>query len=290
MASKLSMNKLIIKALGVFINVTAAIFPKWNAAFSFKLLCKVKKAAVTKKGYDFFEQGEQYFFEVEGQSAVLHKWGNGPKNLLFLHGWMSNSQRWFPYFEKLDLSQYTMYALDAPGHGLAKGTFLNIEIYRQAVEKSIDRIGVIDSVVSHSLSNTVITYLYLINPEIPIEKFVVMGAPSGMDAIFLYFQEMFGLSKKATMNLDRKINSILKIPHQEIHIKNFLRRVTQPVLVVHDISDTVTPIAPIRNTIEELSEVKTLFTKGLQHDLKSEEVYNAVLQFISKRKLELIYQ
>ncbi|MFC7357743.1 alpha/beta fold hydrolase [Jejudonia soesokkakensis] len=283
------MKKLIIYILRIFIRTTAVLFPKWNAAFLFWLLCKVKKAPITQKGHEFFAQGEQEFFEVDGQSTVLHRWGNGSKNLLFLHGWMSNSQRWLPYFEKLDLSQYTMYALDAPGHGLAKGTSLNIETYRQAVEKSIAAIGKIDTVVSHSLGTTVITYLYLYNPKIPIDKFIIMGAPSGMDAIFKYFQDLCSLSNKASQNLDNKINTVLKIPHQNIHIKNFLSAVKKPVLVIHDVNDDITPVSPIIDATKDISEIKSLFTKGLKHDLKSEQVYTCVLNFVAEKELELAY-
>lgn len=276
------MKQLIIKSIGNFINITAIIAPRWSANYSFNLLCKVKRAGISERGRKFFEAGQQTFLEVSGESTVLHQWGNGPKKILFLHGWMSNSQRWLPYFELLDKEQYTIYALDAPGHGMAKGKILNIEMYRQAIVEALTITENLEAVVCHSLSNTTMTYLHLMQPNLPIKRYVTLGAPSGMDAIFVYFQEMLGLSKKAMNNLSNKINSILKIPHQEIHISNFFKNVEQPILVIHDKDDSITPLTPVNNALRECPNIEVFITEGLQHDLKSDDVYNRVIKFIEE--------
>jgi hypothetical protein len=193
---------------------------------------------------------------------------------------MSNSQRWIPYYEKLDLTQFTMYALDAPGHGMSTTHLLNLEMYRQAIDLAIHKIGAIDTVICHSFSNTALTYSYLVHPDVDIKKFIVMGAPSGMDAIFIYFKEMLGLSDKALNILDKKINEIFVIPHQDILVKNLLKQAPQRKLVIHDKDDLITPFAPIKAAIAESSTIETLITFGLKHDLKSNEVYDKVISFI----------
>ncbi|MFT7073647.1 alpha/beta fold hydrolase [Patiriisocius sp. Uisw_017] len=281
------MKEILLKLIGAYINITAFLFPKWNAKHSFKLLTKVKRAGITEKGMEFLSQAQQTYFEEEGQSSVLYKWGNGPKNVLFLHGWMSNSQRWIPYHKKIDLEKYTMYAMDAPGHGRSKTNYLNLEMYRQAIVKAMTEIGEIDTVVGHSFSNTALTYAYLVNPKVNVKKFVIMGSPSGMDAIFVYFKEMLRISKRATKILDLKINSILKVPHQEILVKNLLTKASQPILLIHDQDDKITPFAPIKKAIEGTPKIETLITKGLKHDLKSEEVYNSVINFIERTDLTI---
>jgi hypothetical protein len=274
------MKNLILKSVGAFINSTALLFPTWNTNNSFKILSKVQRAGISEKGKEFLAKATQTQFESEGQSSVLYKWGNGPKNVLFLHGWMSNSQRWIPYYEKLDLTQFTMYALDAPGHGMSTTHLLNLEMYRQAIDLAIHKIGAIDTVICHSFSNTALTYSYLVHPDVDIKKFIVMGAPSGMDAIFIYFKEMLGLSDKALNILDKKINEIFVIPHQDILVKNLLKQAPQRKLVIHDKDDLITPFAPIKAAIAESSTIETLITFGLKHDLKSNEVYDKVISFI----------
>ena len=276
------MNNFILRSFGVFVNFTAIVLPKWNYNNSFKILSKVKRAGISIDGDKFLSKAVQTPFEVDGQSSVLYKWGNGSINLLFLHGWMSNSQRWLPYYEKLDLDKYTMYALDAPGHGKSTTNYLDLEMFRSSIEKAGSIIGDIDTVVCHSFSNTALTYTFLKEPDFKINKVVVMGAHSGMDAIFDYFREVLGLSERAIKILENKVNIILKVPHLQIRIKNLLNNTDHPLFVIHDLDDKITPFDPVEKAMKANPSIEKMITTGLKHDLKSEEVYNRVIQFIEK--------
>lgn len=274
------MKKLIVKVIGSFINITAVLFPKWNANYSFNLLCKVKRVGISEKGRTFFAKGETTFLEVGNHKAVLHRWGDGPKKLLFLHGWLSNSQRWLPYVEELNLNEYSVYALDAPGHGMAEGKYLNVEIYRKAVVQATQIIGEVDTLLCHSLGSLVGSYAYLAQHEFPVKKYVIMGSPSGMDAIFVYFKDMLGLSKKALTNLETKINSVLQLPHEKVSLAHFFQKIEQPVLVVHEISDRIAPFEPIKKASEAFKTLETFFVNGQDHNLNGNETVARVIQFI----------
>ena len=274
------MKQLITKSIGFCLNAAAVIAPGWAANFAFNLLCKVRRAGISEKGKAFFEKATQHTLLLEKNTAVLHKWGSGPKNILFLHGWESNSQRWLPYYNMLEKEKYTIYALDAPGHGMSGGDKLNVEVFRQAIEAALARIGPIDTIIGHSLSNTAVGYCYIMNPNVDVKKFIVMGAASGMDAVFTYFKEILGLSIRSVANLSKKVNTIFKIPHQEVKLMSFLDKVTQPVLVIHDKNDAVTPFKPIENVLKKHPKINTYITCGLKHDLKAEEVYAKVIAFI----------
>ena len=95
---------------------------------------------------------------------------------------------------------------------------------------------------------------------------------------------MLGLSKRAMANLDTKVVTVLKVPHQEITLANFFRNVDNPVLVVHDRTDAVTPFKPIEEALSNNQEIETFITEGLQHDLKSEAVYERVISFVQDAK------
>ena len=275
------MKQLITKSIGFFLNAAAVIAPGWAANFAFNLLCKVRRAGISEKGKAFFKKATQHTLLLEKNSAVLHKWGSGPKNILFLHGWESNSQRWLPYYNMLEKEKHTIYALDAPGHGMSGGNKLNVEVFRQAIEAALARIGPIDTIIGHSLSNTAVGYCYVVNPNVDVKKFIVMGAASGMDAVFTYFKEILGLSRRSVANLSKKVNTIFKIPHQEVKLMSFLDKVTQPVLLIHDKNDAVTPFKPIENILKKHPKINTYITCGLKHDLKAEEVYTKVIAFIN---------
>ena len=274
-------KKLLFKTLGTFINVTAPIFPKWNREYSFKLLCKVNRVGISEGGKHFFAKGKNTFFEIENQKVALHKWGTGPKKLFFVHGWMSNSQRWQPYIDGLDLEKYTAYALDAQGHGLSDGKSLNVEVYRQAIEKSLEIIGNVDVLVGHSLGSMVTGYAYLVNPNMNVKRYVIMGSPAGMDAIFTYFKAMLNLSEKAIENLLIKVNSVLQIPASDLTMHNFFSKIDKPTLVIHEKTDLVTPFKPIENGVSQNPDLDTFYTEGLGHNLEDNSVVNRVLDYIT---------
>ena len=274
-------KKTILKTLGAFINITAPLFPKWNREYSFKLLCKVNRVGISEKGKAFFERGTQHFFTIEDEKVALHKWGTGSKTLFFVHGWMSNSQRWQPYVDSLDLSQYTAYALDAQGHGMSNGTSLNIEIYRKAVAKSLKFIGPIDTVVGHSLGSLVIGYTYLVNPNLNVNRYVIMGSPAGMHAIFEYFKVMLNLNSKAIDNLLIKVNEVLKISVDSISMHQFFAKIDKPTLVVHEKTDMVTPFEPILNGVKQNKDLSTYYTEGFGHNLEDHAVVDRVIDYIT---------
>ena len=274
------MKQVIIKSIGAFINMTALVAPRWSTNYAFNLLCTVRRAGISEKGKAFFKEAIQHKLYVDQAESILHQWGNGPKKILFLHGWESNSQRWIPYYNLIKKENYTVYALDAPGHGMSQGNKLNIEVFRQAIEAAITHIGEIDTIIGHSLSNTALTYMYIMDTQKPIKKFIVMGAASGMDAVFVYFKSLLGLSKKSMKNLSVKVNTVLKIPHDEVKLTYFLEKVTQPMLVIHDERDAITPFAPIKKALEKNTNIASYITTGLKHDLKGEDVYKRVINFI----------
>jgi hypothetical protein len=128
----------------------------------------------------------------------------------------------------------------------------------------------------------VAAYTYLHNPSISVEKFVIMGSPSGMDAIFTYFESMLGLSRKAVRNLGKKINSILVLPHTEVTLNRFFQKASQPILVVHERTDKITPFQPIERAIQDQQNIEQYITEDQDHNLKGQDVVNKVIQFITQ--------
>ena len=274
------MKQLVPKIIGRIFNVLAPIFPKYTRNRAFDLLCRIKHIPVSESGRKFFDSGETIWLEVAGTKTALHRWGKGPVKVLFLHGWMSNSQRWMRYVESLDPELYSSYALDAPGHGDSYSNYMNIEIYRQAYDQSVQTIGEVDVVVGHSFGNLVVGYQYLYKPSVAVKSYVIMGSIAGLGPIFEYCREMMELSPGMISNLGVRFNEVLKIPHQDINMKHFFRKLDKPVFLIHEETDTITSIGPIKEAASEAKNIKFHYTNGLDHTLKSDEVLKLVLNFI----------
>lgn len=265
------------------------VMPKRTREQAFSLMCRVKKVPISEEGKIFFDQGRTDYINVDGKQTAIHRWGSGPKKLLFLHGWMSHSQRWRTYVNSLDLSQYTCYAIDAPGHGSSEGTMLNLEIYRQALAQTLDRIEKVDVLVAHSLGNLVTAYQYLYQPDDRVGAYVIMGSPSGMDAIFQYFKDTLGLSRPMLRNLAVKIREVLKINPEHVAMKRFFEQNQSPKLVIHERTDPITPYGPISYAVSQVGGLKLMTTEGLDHTLKSPEVQQEVINFIKEHSKSSAY-
>lgn len=277
------MNRIIPALLGTYFHVLTFLFPKLAREQAFSLFSRVKPLPITDEGAVFFSRATVTYLEINGNKTVLHKWGHGAKTVMFLHGWMSHSQRWMKYVEALDPSEYSCYALDAPGHGQSEGRQLNLELYRDAFSQALEVSGEVDVLIAHSLGNLVAVYQYLYNPNTAVNSYVIMGSPSGMDAILEYFKSLLNLSPAMLKNFMIKVEEILKIASHRLQLTELMNSNTRPKLVIHDPSDDITPYAPIRKAVQGRPNVTLMETSGLDHTLRSEEVTKAVIKFIEEQ-------
>ena len=190
------MKKLITQLIGSYINLTAPLAPRYNGDLIFKLVCSVNSPPLIPKTKAFFDFGTTTLLPTTHKDVALHAWGTGEQNLLFLHGWQSNAKQWQAYVEQLDLNKYTIYALDAPGHGSSLGSHLNLELYRYAIEQAINHIGEVHCVICHSLGSLAMSYAYLYHPKVAVSSYVIMGSPGAMNDILEYSRNILSLSRK----------------------------------------------------------------------------------------------
>jgi pimeloyl-ACP methyl ester carboxylesterase len=271
------------KFFSLLLNSTASVFKNYNGRLAFKLLCKVKRTHKEESANSFLDAATQTKLHSEGFEGTVYKLGTGSKNILFLHGWKSHSARWAPVVELLDLEEFTCYALDAPAHGRSAGDSMHLEIYRKFVVQIVEEAGGMHAVVAHSLGGLITAYAFLANPQLPVNRFIITGAPAGMQSIYDFFQYIVKLNSLVMENLDRHISSrVTKIPAKQIRLEAFFEKVENPVLVIHDQEDRICPIGPIKSAAAMNSRIQTFYTDGLGHDLKSVVVYKRMAEFLGE--------
>lgn len=278
------MQKIVLKIIGFYLNITAPLFPKLNREQAFNLLCKVRRFTISDHGEKFIGSGNTQYINLADNKVALHSWGKGAKTIFFVHGWMSYTYRWKVYIDNLDFDEYTIYAIDAPAHGFSEGNVLNIETYREAVAKSITIIGNVEVMICHSLGSLVGAYAYLENNKISVNNFVIMGAPKNIFTLFDYFKQALGVSTKVLENLKSKADDVLKVDLEKISMQNFFSSAEAPILVIHEKTDAVTPFSAIKEAVCAANKnIETLYTQGQDHNLKEKETIYRVLEFISEK-------
>jgi pimeloyl-ACP methyl ester carboxylesterase len=216
----------------------------------------------------------------EGYNIQTYQWGNGSKKVLLVHGWASHSFRWKAYIEHLVKNDFTVYALDAPAHGLSSGKFVHLVLYAKVINTFLEINSDISSIISHSIGGFAITYLLDHYKEHVIEKVVIMGAPGEASDFFDFYKQTLGLTTKSVTIITKEFEAQLgKMPSYFSSAK-FAENITVPALIVHDKNDLATNFNYSIRLNKHWKNSQLILTEGLGHDLKSKELMKKVSDFV----------
>lgn len=277
----MNLKNIALKTVGKYLNLHAHIRPKQAAAMGLNLFCRpfAKKLKPHQKQY----LKEAKYSELEyGQTKIqTYRWGNGTKNILFVHGWASHSYRWRTYIDALVKQNYTVYAFDAPGHGLSRGHYLTLPNYSSIIEQFTEQIGQIDAIVGHSFGGYAILYwLYSYKPSTEI-KAVIMAAPGEVSDFMNYYQTQLGLSPKIQHHLDLEFKHRVGKTPQDFSSPLLAKDFSQPALIMHDRNDKDTQYLYSEKLHRAWQGSQLVLTEGLGHNLKSTEVLKTVIAFLT---------
>jgi pimeloyl-ACP methyl ester carboxylesterase len=123
---------------------------------------------------------------VDGGKVHFTQYGNGPKTVIFIHGWTCDETSWsaqVPVFEK----DYRVVTIDLPGHGKSefpKDKALSLDVFARAVEAVREEVKA-DKVVlvGHSMGAAVIGQYAVKYPQrvaglVAVDGGMVFGGPS----------------------------------------------------------------------------------------------------------------
>lgn len=282
------MQKLIISVLGNYINAMTHVLPSHAASVGFRLFCTPFRVSLKSHQKDFLDSGSKTEMLVDGQRIAVYKWNNGPRKVLFLHGWQSHSFRWKNYIEQLPPSEYTVYSIDAPGHGLSSGSFLTVPVYSRVVENFLGEHGPVDTIVSHSLGSFTTLYTLAENPELRAERLVLLASPGEAAEFLAFYSKTLKLSDKAVNLIKSYFEKKIGKQIEEFSAIAYAKKLNVDTLIIHDEEDVQTSHTNSIAIHEALKSSKLILTKGLSHNLKSPSVVNAVTEFVGKKAVESV--
>ncbi len=278
--------KMITKLIGFYLNVLAKIAPRRAAKLGFTLFCHPFRGKITDRQKKFLQTAEQFTFSYEGETIQAYKWGHGPKNILLLHGWQSHTYRWKSYVELLSKEEYTIYSMDAPGHGLSTGSFLTVPFYSGAVQKMTSRIGKPHTVIGHSLGSFTSLYTFHHHAEITPDRLVSLASPGEAKEFFDFYLAKLGLTKKCMKLIENRFEDLVKQAPTYFSAPRFASSITIPGLIIHDEEDVETAVENSKLIHQSWKNSKLILTKGKGHNLKSSEVIQQVVDFINDHAIE----
>lgn len=273
------MKTLITRGIGAGLNTLAYVAPEKAAQIGFELFCRPMRVSIREKQKAFFDTAVQETFKYQGIDIQTYRWGSGNKNVLLLHGWQSHSYRWKTYIEALR-HEYTVFTIDAPGHGLSGGKFLSVPLYSEVIEEQIKRIGNVDTIITHSLGGFSTLYTFYRNPELVANKIVALASPGEAQEFFDFYAKSLRLTDKSTKLITRRFQQVFQRTPEFFSAPGFAESLTIPGLIIHDEDDNETPFYHAERIHHAWKNSKLIKTKGLGHNLKSTEIVKEVVRFV----------
>ncbi len=283
------MHKRISLILGSILNLFCFVLPNIVAKIAFLIFCYPIRTKIKPYHLAFLNTAIKENIKVNNKEIAVYKWGNGPKKILFLHGWNSFSFRWKKYIEALDKTKFTVLAVDAPGCGLSGGNQLEVIIYSQVLVAILSKYEGIDTIVAHSFGAVATLFAMHELKENRIKQAILMGAPTEMEDFFRFFVGQFNLSERVHNSLRHTFLEKFGKEPSYYSLPKFAKKINIPVLVIHDKQDTVCPFEGAFEMANNFKNGQLLVTNGLGHDLKGDLCLNAVVDFCSNNNFKTKY-
>lgn len=122
------------------------------------------------------------FIDNGGVQLCIEHRGNGPRHILFLHGWISARRMWYDVADRLDGERFTMHLLDFRGNGSSDRPREGHDLlgYASDARAALEHIAAPTAIAGHSMGGKVAQFLASDRPQF-LEKLLLVapGTASG---------------------------------------------------------------------------------------------------------------
>jgi pimeloyl-ACP methyl ester carboxylesterase len=276
----MSILNLALKTTGRCLNIYARISPKKAGAAGLNLFCLPFSKRLKTHQRDFLQSARYKTIDFNGKRIQIYRWGQGSRTALFVHGWASHSYRWKNYIESLMENDYTVYAFDAPSHGMSQGRMLTLPIYSDIIHTLVQEIGPLQGIVGHSFGGYAIINWLKNHPQPMDLKTVIMAAPGEVEDFMTMYKEKLGLSKHISQMIDQEFEFRIQKKPADFSALLLAKNFDYPCLIIHDEGDRDTDYRYSEKLNRVWKGSRLQLTQGLGHSLKSAEVTQSVIDFL----------
>lgn len=282
------MKTLIVRFYGLYLNFLGRFFPAKASERGFLLFCRPFRLEITQKQKEFFNSADKFSITLEDETIQGYRWGKGSKKILFLHGWQSHTYRWKAYVDALPKDEYTIYSIDAPGHGLSSGNFLSVPLYSTLIDSFIRTNGPFHTVIGHSLGGFSLLYTLYKFPLLEVNSVILLAPPGEASDFISVFEKTLKLNKRTLQLVLDHFGERYNVTPEYFSTMRFAGSLNAKGLIIHDEEDLEAPYrysVPLQKAWEKSRLVST---KGLGHNLRSKTVVDEVVNFVEEQRLDAI--
>ncbi|MEL6538911.1 MAG: alpha/beta hydrolase [Bacteroidota bacterium] len=269
------MRKLMVK-------VASNVFPGAITSFAYNQLTNPQVRKLRENELATLDKAEKETYPFKGFDIQLYTWPGGPKTVLLIHGWEGQAGNFSDLVEELLQNGYTVHAFDGPSHGFSSRGSTSLFEFTELVGLLVKRYQV-KHLVSHSFGGVATTYALYSNPEVQIDKYVMLTTPDRFVERINDVSEMVGITDRVKKRLISRLEKEIQLDVETLNVSDFVKTINvDKALIVHDKNDRVIPIGRSKKVYDNwnAAEFKEIEGTGHFRILRTQEVLRDVIQFL----------
>lgn len=274
------MNKYIPKFIGFAINFLSLFSISYATNLAIRIFSSPRKGKINSEEDIYLKTATQKTVSYKDISIQTYHWKGNKSSILLAHGWESNSYRWKDLIELLKLQNYNIIAIDAPAHGKSGSKIFNAILYSECIHEVLKTFDV-DTFIGHSVGGTACAIALHNNKVSSVKKLISLGAPSNFIDLVNNYKKMMGFNKNIIKSMDAYyLKNFGHLPDY-FTVANFSENILAKGLIIHDKKDRIISFKDALEISKYYKNSKLIKTIGFGHGLKSEIVYNHILEFLN---------
>ncbi len=238
-----------------------------------------KSRAHERRVLEEAEQGELAFNRFRIRT---YRWPGHGAPVLLIHGWEGQAGNFADIIDALRAQGREVIAFDAPAHGdSSRGKTSPME-FSELVVTMLRNTGV-RQVISHSFGGVAISYALHENPDLALDRLVMITTPDRFSERIQEVAEQVGVSPLVISRLHARMAE-QQIDVSRFNVSDFVKKVrVEKALIMHDKDDRVIPLSQSLNVHRNWPGSTFEVVEGTGHFriLRTPSVIRRLVEFVS---------
>ena len=260
------------KAMTRMAAATQALSTSWAARLAWRWFLTPYPFKIPKRELPFEERfGEPEVYTHEnGKKYPVYTLGNGPKNLLLVHGWAGRFTQFSEIIQGIEqlhptlLSEFTVIGFNAVAHRGAEGKRTMMPEIAACIKQITDAKGPADLLIAHSIGSNAAMYADH-GLDAAMHRQILIAPPGRISKMVDLFCEAIGFNKKVHTRIVSNLKNQFGEDFDQFSAPELAPSNTIPTLVFHDLHDNDTPIELGREVGQKMAHGTYIETQGLGH-------------------------
>lgn len=273
------MDKYLPKLISLGINLLSYLLPAFAAKLAVLLFSIPRDAKLDEEGVQYLSFAKQKDIIYNDFTIKTYHWKGNKDTVLLVHGWDSNSFRWKDLIELLKQDDYNIISIDAPAHGASGNKIFNAPLYSECLNEVITEFKP-QTIIGHSVGGTASAIALKNHDLTSIEKLVLLGAPSNLAISVGNYVKMMNYNNRVSKAINQYYLKHFNHLPEYYCVENFYKNIQPKGLIIHDRKDNIISYKEALDIHRVYKNSELIKTIGLGHRLKSDKVYQHILDFL----------